>query len=433
MELSANFKKYFSNTSWLFAEKIVRMIVGFTVGVWVARYLGPERLGIFSYAQSFVFLFSAFATLGLDGIVVRELVKTPERRDVLLGTSFVLKLIGAVLTLSLLGSAIFLSNTDKSTSIIMMLIGSATVFQAFNVIDFYFQSKVLSKYVVFAQATAMIVVNGIKIALIVNEADLVWFAGVVVVEALLISVGLVGYYLKSGTSIFKWVIDWSVAKELLRGSWPLILSGIMISLYMKIDQVMIMHILGAEANGQYAAAVKLSELWYFIPVIITASLFPAIIKAKDESNDRFTSKMTNLYSLLIIIALCFTITFTFFSTPISLYLYGGRFNLVSSVLSIHIWAGIFVSIGVASGKWLIVNDLQFKGTKNTAIGALINITLNLYLIPKMGITGAAVATLISYAIAAYLALFWSMSTRQNFTMISKAFNLVRFINVKKNN
>ena len=140
------FMKYFKNTSWLFFEKILRMFVGLFIGIWVARYLGPERFGLFSYAQSFVGLFVAIATLGLDGIVVRELVKDESRTNELIGTAFYLKLIGAILTLLVLVIATQFTSNDRYTNLLVFIIASATIFQSFNVVDMYFQSKVLSKY-----------------------------------------------------------------------------------------------------------------------------------------------------------------------------------------------------------------------------------------------------------------------------------------------
>ena len=144
------FMRYFKNTSWLMGEKVLRMFVGLFVGIWVARYLGPEQFGLFSYAQSFVGLFVAFATLGLDGIIVRELVKDPNKRDALLGTAFRLKLIGALLVLIALAFAVKLSHQDTITTLLIFIVASATVFQSFNIIDFYFQANVLSKYTVYA-------------------------------------------------------------------------------------------------------------------------------------------------------------------------------------------------------------------------------------------------------------------------------------------
>jgi O-antigen/teichoic acid export membrane protein len=275
------FMKYFKNTSWLFAEKILRMIVGLFVGIWVARYLGPQQFGLFSYAGSFVGLFSAFATLGLDGIVVRELVKDESRRDELIGTAFWLKLIGAFVVLSFLAIAVQFTSNDTQTNSLIFIIASATIFQSFNVVDMYFQSKVMSKYVVYANIISLLVTSLVKIILILNEAPLIAFAWVVLFDSFVLAVGYLYFFMYNSTCrVLKLKYHKQVAKELLRDSWPLILSGIVISVYMKIDQVMIKEMLDSEAVGQYAAAVRMSEVWYFIPVVISSSLFPAIINAK---------------------------------------------------------------------------------------------------------------------------------------------------------
>jgi len=155
LQQHSGFMRYFKNTSWLFAEKILRMIVGLFVGVWVARYLGPDKFGLFSYAGSFVGLFTAIATLGLNGIVVRELVKHPQKENELLGTAFYLKLMGAVLTLVILYIAIHFTSNNHFTNVLIFIIASATIFQSFNVVDMYFQSKVMSKYVVYANITSL--------------------------------------------------------------------------------------------------------------------------------------------------------------------------------------------------------------------------------------------------------------------------------------
>ncbi len=151
----SGFRKYLSNTSWLFGEKILRMAVSLFVGIWVARYLGPDQFGLFSYAQAFVGIFAVIATLGLDSIVVRELVKDEGKRDVLLGTAFRLKFIGAIGVLSVLGVAVNFTSNDKFTNILVFIIASAVIFKSFNVIDFYFQSKVMSRYVVFANTISL--------------------------------------------------------------------------------------------------------------------------------------------------------------------------------------------------------------------------------------------------------------------------------------
>lgn len=424
--------KYFKNTSWLFAEKIFRMIVGLFVGIWVARYLGPEQYGLLTYAHSFVGLFVAFATLGLDGIVVRELVKDESRRDELLGTAFGLKIIGTFLVLLFLAVAIHFTSNDSYTNTLVFIIASATIFQSFNVIDMYFQSKVLSKYVVYANVLVLFVTSIVKIALILNEASLIWFVWVALFNSSLLALGYVYFYLHNKLSISSWKFKKDVAVGLLKDSWPLILSGLVISIYMKIDQVMIKEMSDSGAVGQYAAAIRLSEAWYFLPMVITSSLFPAIINAKKVSEELYYARLQKLYDLIVWMAIAIALPMTFLSDWAVNFLYGEQYNQAGSVLMIHIWAGVFVFLGVASGKWLLSENLQIFSTINTTIGAVVNIYLNYILIPKIGIEGAAWATLVSYFIAAYLSLLFWKPTRVNFFNLSRTLSIKRILNVKKN-
>lgn len=427
------FMRYFKNTSWLFAEKMLRMAVGLFVGIWVARYLGPEQFGLLSYAQSFVGLFAVIATLGLNGIVVRELVKDDARRDELIGTVFWLKLIGAIMVLCILAIAVNFTSNDNYTNTLIFIIASATIFQSFNVVDMYFQSKVLSKYVVYANVISLLMSSIIKIILILNEAPLIAFAWVVLFDSIVLACGFIYFYIKNNSkfNIKNLTLKRETAISLLKDSWPLILSGIVISIYMKIDQVMIKEMLDSEAVGQYAAAVRLSEAWYFIPMVIASSLFPAIINAKKQSETLYYARLQKLYDLMVWIAIAIALPMTFLSDWIVNLLYGEQYSQAGSVLMIHIWAGVFVFLGVASSKWLLTENLQFFSTVNTMIGAVVNIFLNYILIRSLGIEGAAWATLISYFVAAYLSLFFWKKTRTNFLNLSKSLLFMRILNVKK--
>lgn len=422
LQKNQGFMKYFKNTSWLFGEKILRMVLGLFVGIWVARYLGPEQFGLFSYAQSFVGLFTAFATLGLDGIVVRELVKDEARRDELIGTAFWLKFIGAIVVLFILGIAVNFKSNDHATNIIVFIIASATVFQAFNVVDFYFQAKVMSKYIVFANVISLLLSSIVKIVLILNQAPLVAFAWTVLFDSFVLACGFIYYYIKNNSKfkIQNLTFNKSVAIELLRDSWPLILSSVVIAIYMKIDQVMIMEMMDAQAVGQYAAALRISELWYFIPMVISSSLFPAIINAKAQSEELYYARLQKLYDLMVWMAIAIALPMTFLSDWVVEILYGGQYNQAGSVLMIHIWAGVFVFLGVASGKWFTAENLQMLLFWRTFYGMLINVILNFLLIPKYGIQGAAVATLVSQAIAAYFSDLFNIRTKRMFWMKSKS-------------
>ena len=225
------------------AERVLRMVVALFVGVYVARYLGPERFGLLSYAGSFVGLFMALSTLGLDGIMVRELVKTPERRNELLGTAFWLKAGGAILMWIGIAAAIPFTHNDTQTNILIAIIALGVIFQAFNVIDFNYQAEVKSKYVVCAQLLQLIVSSITKLVFVWIAAPLVWFALVFLLDAVVLAIGLTAMYLKNTGKVWYWNWRWQTARVLLKDSWPLILSGMVISIYMKIDQIMIKEML----------------------------------------------------------------------------------------------------------------------------------------------------------------------------------------------
>ena len=425
--------RYFKNTSWLFAEKILRMTVGLFVGIWVARYLGPEQFGLLSYAQSFVGLFTAFATLGLDGIVIRELVKDESRVNELLGTAFWLKVVGAFLVLGFLAIAVNFTSNDTATNYLIFIIASATIFQSFNVIDMYFQAKVMSKYVVYANVISLFLSTLVKIALILNEAPLMAFAWVVLFDSFVLAMGFIYFYIKNNSELIikNLTFKRETAASLLRDSWPLILSGIVISIYMKIDQVMIKEMLGSEAVGQYAAAVRLSEAWYFIPIVITSSLFPAIINAKKVSEELYYARLQKLYDLMVWMAIAIALPMTFLSDWVVELLYGGQYNEAGGVLMIHIWAGVFVFLLVSSGRWFIIENLTRLALLRNLIGAIINIILNYFFIKLFGIVGAAYSTLISYAFAAYFFDLISSKTRVQFFIKTKTIFIGRILNVLK--
>lgn len=397
------FMKYFKNTSWLFGEKILRLCIGVFVGVWIARYLGPEKFGIFSYAQSFVGLFAVTATLGLDGIVVRELVKNKNIKEGIIGTAFWLKFAGALISIILLTIAVNFTSNDSYTNTLFFIIASATVFQAFNVIDFYFQSEVLSRYIVYANAISLFISSIIKVILILNNADLLSFALVILFDSLVLSLGFLYFFLKKArVKIQNIKFQNEIAIALLKDSWPLFLSGIVISIYMKVDQVIIKELLGSKEVGQYAAATRLSEAWYFIPMVIASSLFPAIISAKNQNEELYYSRLQKLYDLMVWMSIAIALPMTFLSDKIVSVVYGSQYDKAGSVLMIHIWTGVFVFLGVAFSGYLSVENQTKKAFYRTLLGAVLNVVFNYVLIPIYGINGSAIATLLGQFISNYL-------------------------------
>lgn len=416
-------KRYFANTSWLLGEKVLRIICSLFIGAWVARYLGPKEFGVLSYAHSLVLLFGAIATLGLDGIVVRELVSNEDKNNKILGTTFILRLIGSFLVLFCILITVLLSDNDSRTNLLIFLISSSTIFQSFLTIDFYFQAKVQSKFVVYANIISLSLSSIIKILLILLNAPLVCFAGVVLFDAFTLALGLVYYY--KYQNLKKWIFDKLMAYSLLKDSWPLIFTGIVISIYMRIDQIMIKELLSSEAVGIYSAAIKLSEASYFFPVVVAASLFPAILNARNDDRRKYLNRLQKLYDMMTWSGIGIAIGLTVLGELLVSTLYGKNFNEASQILVLHVWAGVFVFFGCAKSKWTMAENLQLFGFICTLIGAISNIALNYYLIPIYGIKGAAIATLSSQMISVIIIPLVSVKDRVATFMFLKSLFLVR--------
>ena len=409
----------------MFAEQLLRMVAGLLVGIWVARYLGPEQFGVFSYAIAFASLFSSIAKLGLDGIVVRDLVREPDQRDLYLGTAFWLKLGGAFVMLGAVALATQLTSSDRTTNLYILIIASGAIFQSFEVVAFYFQSRVLSKFVSICKMTQLLISSLLKLYFILTGADLICFVLVTLVDQMTLALSLYMAYRYQKLGGFYRHFDMTIVKQFLRDSWPLIFSGLVIMIYMRIDQIMIKEMLGEREVGLYSAAVRISELWYFIPSIITSSLFPSIINAKKISEKLYYTRLQRLYTLMVWLAIAIALPVTFWSDWLVILLYGEAYREAGFVLMIHVWAGVFVFLGVASESWLISENLQRISFYRAFLGAGINVILNLVLIPIYGLIGAAIATVIAQAMAVFVFDSLSKKTRIVFFMKLNTLNIVK--------
>jgi PST family polysaccharide transporter len=410
------------NTAWLFADKVVRLGFGLFVGVWVARYLGPAQFGVLSYAQAYVALFSAIAALGLDSVAVRDIVRDPSRKEEILGTVFFLKLLGAAVTVVLaVGTILVVRPGDTVSHIVVGIIALGTIFQAFDAIDFWFQSQVLSKFTVYAKNSAFLIVSVVKIALILSKASVVSFAAAGLVEIALGSIGLILVYRRNGHRLKAWRFRRDTAGRMLADSWPLILSGIVVMVYIRIDQVMIGNILGIAEVGIYSVAVNLTEVWYFIPMAITSSVLPAIVDSKRRSEAQYYDRLKKLYLGLFWLSLVVPILITLFAESIILLVFGEQYRGASTPLSIQCWAGIFVFSGLVSNHWYLVENLNRYNLYRHIAGAAVNIGLNVILIPRYGISGAAFATLITQFASSYLFDLINVRTRVIFRIKTRTF------------
>jgi polysaccharide transporter, PST family len=422
-----NAQKIFVNIGWLFSDRILRLGGGLLINIWIARYLGPEQFGLLSYATAFVALFSAFATLGLDSIVVRDLVRDPSCKAETLGTAFVLKLIGGVVTLLLSVGSILLVRSDNETHWLVGILALGTIFQAFDAIDFWFQSQVKSKNIVYAKIAAFLIAGLTKISFILLQKPLVAFAAVGLLEIVLGSLGMLITYHQNKQSLKSWQFNFERAKELLQSSWLLSLTGLVGMIYMRIDQIMLGQILGEKSVGIYSAAVKISEIGYFLPTVIVSSVFPSIVQLKSTSEALYSQNIQKLMSFMIFLALSFAIPITLLSDQLIVWIYGKQFAEASSSLLILAWVGLFAFLGVARESWMVTEGLMRFSFATTALGAITNVGLNLLLIPGYGPNGAAVATLISQFVAVSFSTLLFPETRVMFRMQLNSLLLYRVL------
>ncbi len=399
--LGPGLKRITENIGWLVLDRVVRAGIGIFVGIWVARYLGPGRFGLLNYAGALVALFGTFAGLGMDNIVIRELAKTPEARGQILGTAFWLRAASGAVAMVLAVATTWVTNRgpeDGTTRVLVAVLSAVLLLGCFDTIDLWFQSNVRSKLTVYARNAAMLVMVGIRLLLIKVQAPLIAFAWAALAEAALGTTGLIWIFLKQHATFAGWVFAKDRAVSLLRHSWPLILTNLSIMIYMRIDQIMIKEMLGNEQTGIYSAATRLSDAWYFIPMVIVSSVMPSIVRVRESNRALYLSRLERLLKLLALCAYSLAIPMTFVSSWLVGIVFGAAFTAAGPVLSLHIWAALFVFIGCGQVTFYIAENLQRPLMLITAAGAIINVGLNLVLLPKWGAMGAAAATVVAYSV-----------------------------------
>ena len=416
-------RKILSNTGWLFGDRILRMGAGVLVGVWVARYLGTEQYGLFNYAFAFISLFTPIFTLGLDDVVIRQLVNESSDKKEILGTTFALKLIGGIVSVLLaIGCALLLGEKNTLTVWLIAILALTGIFRTADTIDLWFQSQVQSKYTVIAKNIGYLLSTLLKVGLILNEAPLITFAWATLAEIVIGGIGLISIYQVKGFSkIWNWKWSFTTAKNLLRESFPLIFSGFAILIFMKIDQIMLGQMKGDIEVGIYSAAVRVSELWYFIPTAIVSSVSPSIYAAKEKSERHYYKRIGQLLRLLTYISLAIAIPMTFLSKNVILIMFREEYIEAAKILAVHIWASLFVFMGVATLPWFIAEGLNHVSLGKTLLGAILNIILNYLLIPEYGGLGAAIATISSQAVAAFFSNALDKRTRKLFKIQLQSF------------
>jgi len=418
-------EKYFKNTGWLLMARVGSLLVKFIINtVLLSHYLSPSQFGILNYPMAIVTFTMAIATLGLDGLITRELLNHPEKKETLLGTAFWLRLMAGVLTLPLVYvvyQVLTLAKPLETPFSYVLIVALISVVQSVNIIDSFFQSKVQGKNIMYVQVMGNIVSALIKLVFILLKLPLIWFVYSLLFDYVLLAAGYIILYKKNGDHVRNWKYDGRITGYLLKNSWPLAFSAILVTIYMKIDQVMIPMYVKTNQLGVYITVAQLSENWYFIPVAIVTSVFPAIMHARKTDPERYHKRLQNMYDLMVVLSVSIALVMSLGSGLIYHLLFKPAFWSGAPVLSVHIWAGVFVFLGSASGQYLIAEGYFKLSMLRTGVGAVVNIILNLFFIPAYGIIGAAYATLIAYFVATFFIVLIPKTREQGVLMFKSLF------------
>ena len=401
LNYSKNRRKVFRNLYWAVIGKVVNIISGLLIGIFVARYLGPEQFGIMSYVISYVTLFSILASFGFDNIEIRELAKNTWSKEKILGTAIYLRLFFATFTILLIFITLVAFEPDRFTYGLILIYSLTLIFSTLGIIRNYFTSIIINEYVVKTEITRTIIGASIKVVLLLYHAPLLWFIVASTFDFLIIVVGYLFAYLKKAGNINDWSFSKEIAIYQIKQSFPLLLSGAAIIIYQKIDQVMIRHMIDNAAVGKFAVAAKFAEFVIFIPNVIAQTVTPLLVQARQNDTPHYEQKKQQFMDFMVWSAISLGLVISFSSKIVITHLYGPAYLEAIPVLQIMAWKAVFVALFAASGQIIITEGIQKYAAIRNIIGCCISVLLNLILIPSWGIIGSAWATIFTYAFSGY--------------------------------
>lgn len=390
-------RKYFKNTAWMLSARVMSFLTSFLTLAMVARYLGPENLGKLDYAQSFVAIFSVLASLGIDQILYRDLIKYPDREREIMGTAVLSKLFFGLISLILSVSLSIYLRNETVITVLVLICALTFIISPIGTVSILFSSKVKSKYNALLGIFLAIFIPIIKIVIVLSDKGIIFFCLTILLEAIFSTLWYVFVYLKYfDGSIFGWRFDFSIFKILIRDSWPLLLAGFSGYVYAKIDQVLLLHYRDSFSVGIYSVAVKLTQVWAFLPGLVITSFFPAIVNARAIGIDVYRKRFRRLSGMTISLTAIIALPLYFFAPLIISIIFGLGYIDAVPILRIYLWTSLAITAVLLVQHYFIAENLSRIFLYTSVMGAVMNIILNMLLIPSYGLIGSAVATLISY-------------------------------------
>lgn len=413
--------RIFNNISWILVCKIVQALLGLVVSMFTARYLGPANFGTINYAASLVSFFSPIALLGINEIIVQEFVQKPDAAGKIIGSAVAMCMVSSVVCM--LGITAFIFVTEKGTTdtfVVCVLYSTILIFQAMELSQYWFQAKLLSKYTSIISLIAYIAFSAYRIFLLITEKNIFWFAVANSFDACLIGVSLIVLFKKKSGQ--KLCFSWECCKQLIGKGKYYIIANLMVVVFAQTDKIMLKMMIGEEATGLYSVAVHCVNMTAFIFSAIITSARPVIIESHIYSHDKFEMNITRLYSVVIYLSIIQSIVISIAARLMINILYGADYLSAVSSLRIVAWYTAFSYIGGIRNIWLLVEEKQKYILSINSLGAIANVVLNFVLIPKMGIDGAAIASLVTQIFTNLIVGYIIKPLRRNNVLIVKALN-----------
>lgn len=411
------------NASWLIAGKVIQMVLSFVVSIITARYLGPGNYGIINYATAYVAFFTSLCTLGINSVIVKELVSDPQKQGEIIGTTLVLRIISSALSSLLIVMIVaIVDNGEETTIIVSGLCALALVFQVFDTINYWFQAMYESKITAIATLIAYLVTAAYKIILFVLGKDVKWFAFATSIDYICLALFLIIFYKKHNGPSFK--VSVKTAKNLLGQSYHYILSGMMVAIYGHTDKLMIKQMMDATHVGYYSLASSINNMWVFVLAAIIDSMVPTIMRYhKDGNTKEYEKKNRQLYAVVIYVSVFVALCIMLLGRIAIVVIYGEAYSPAASTLKIVAWYTIFSYLGVARNSWIVCENKQKYLKYMYFSAAIINVVLNYFMIPILGPDGAALASLITQVCTALVLPAFIRDMRPNTRLMIDAFRL----------
>lgn len=419
------------NASWIIVSKIIQSVLILIVGMLTARYLGPSDYGLVNYASSIASFAVPIAQLGLNNIMVQELVSDPKREGTVMGTALLMSSVSALLCMVGVAAFVFFANVNETkTLIVCVLYSIVLLFQSMEMIQYWYQAKYLSKYTSIVSLAAYIVVSVYKIFLLATNKSVYWFAVSNAIDYMLISVVLLYLYKRLGGQ--KLIFSLADARRMLKKSRPYIFSSLMVTIFAQTDRIMLKLMLGDASVGFYSAATSCVSITTFVYAAVIDSFRPRLFEYLKSSKERFNEGISTLYCVITYMCLAQCILETVFAPVIIRILYGKEYLPAVSTLQIVVWFLTFSFYGVVRNIWILAEGKQKYLWRINLLGALSNVVLNAILIPVWGCNGAAIASVITQFFTNVIVGFIIKPIRYNNTLMFRGLNAKRVIDLIKN-